>query len=63
MAKSSTLSTNPVAAAIGQALASGTIARSTCDSLIRSYSDTYPDERDGLLEAIRKNKITVLERR
>lgn len=63
MAKSSTAGTNPVAAAIAQAVAAGTITRSTCDSLIREYSEAYPDDMDCLLEAIRKGVITVLERR
>ncbi len=63
MAKSSTPSLNPVESAISQALASRTIARSTCDALINNYSAVYPDEMDGLLESIRKGKITVLERR
>ena len=61
MAKSAAL--NPVAAAVSQAVAAGSIARSTCDSLIRNYAEAYPDEMDALLEGIRNGSITVLERR
>jgi hypothetical protein len=63
MAKSSTFATNPVTSATTQAIASGSIARSICDSLILNYGNTYEDEMDALLTAIRKGKITVLERR
>ena len=62
MAKSAA-SSNPVAAAVSQAAAAGTIARSTCDSLINDYAEAYPDELDALLEAIRNGSITVQERR
>ena len=61
MAKSAAL--NPVAAAVSQAVASGSIARSTCDKLIRDYAEAFPDEMDALLEGIRNGSITVLERR
>jgi hypothetical protein len=63
MAKSSTVETNPVIAATSQAIATGSIARSICDSLILNYGNTYEDEMDVLLTAIREGKITVLERR
>lgn len=56
-------SSNPAAITISQAAAAGTIARSTCDSLIRNYAEAYPDELDALLEAIRNGSITVQERR
>ena len=63
MAKSAASNSNPVTQAVSQAVASGSIARSSCDALIRNYAEIYPDEMDALLEGIRNGSITVLERR
>ena len=64
MAKSSTAAfSNPVANAVQQAIASGSIARSTCDALILNYSEVYPDELDALQKAIRNRQIRVQDRR
>lgn len=63
MAKSSTPSLNPVEAAVSQAIAAGSIARSTCDALIRNYADSYPDELDALQVAIRNRTIRVKDGR
>ena len=62
MAKSAA-SSNPVTAAINQAVQVGVMAKSTCDELISNYASTYPDELEDLLTAIRNGSIIVLERR
>ena len=52
---------NPAAVARTRAIASGSIARSSYDSLVNNYSAAFPDEIDALSSAIQDGSIRVFE--